>query len=119
MTRFLPSCMFPFNYLLSAGVTRDCGRQVASLSDRAPPGAVRSVAVCQNELAIVKRVRAFMETKVAPVITKYWVKDAFPFELLPAVVEFSETELPKSSSAKILKRILRERFGVNQERSVG
>ena len=37
-----------------------------------------------EELAIVKRVRTFMETKVAPVITKYWVEDAFPFELLPA-----------------------------------
>src|SRR5579863_4112006 len=40
-----------------------------------------------NELAIVKRVRAFMEAKVAPIITKYWVDDAFPFELLPAVKE--------------------------------
>src|SRR5260370_12048513 len=38
-----------------------------------------------EELATVKRVRAFMEAKVAPVITKYWVDDAFPFELLPAV----------------------------------
>src|SRR6201995_1687158 len=40
-----------------------------------------------EELATVKRVRAFMESKVAPVITDYWVKDAFPFELLPAVKE--------------------------------
>src|SRR5260370_17070864 len=40
-----------------------------------------------EELAIVRRVREFMETKVAPVITKYWVEDAFPFELLPAVKE--------------------------------
>src|SRR5712672_2199281 len=38
-----------------------------------------------EELATVKRVRAFMEAKVAPVITKYWVDDAFPFELLPAM----------------------------------
>jgi glutaryl-CoA dehydrogenase len=38
-----------------------------------------------EELAVVKRVREFMESKVAPVITKYWVEDAFPFELLPAV----------------------------------
>ena len=38
-----------------------------------------------EELAIVKRVRAFMESTVAPVITDYWVKDAFPFELLPAI----------------------------------
>jgi hypothetical protein len=40
-----------------------------------------------EELATVKRVRAFMESKVAPVITKYWVEDAFPFELVPAVKE--------------------------------
>src|SRR6476469_5241102 len=40
-----------------------------------------------EELATVKRVRAFMEAKVAPVITKSWVDDAFPFELLPAVKE--------------------------------
>src|SRR5437588_9280365 len=32
-----------------------------------------------EELAIVKRVREFMETKVA-LITDYWVKDQFPFE---------------------------------------
>src|SRR6202790_1010680 len=40
-----------------------------------------------EELATVKKVRAFMETKVAPVITKFWVDDAFPFELLPSVKE--------------------------------
>src|SRR6202142_4584361 len=40
-----------------------------------------------EELATVKKVRAFMEAKVAPVITKYWVNDAFPFELLPGVKE--------------------------------
>jgi alkylation response protein AidB-like acyl-CoA dehydrogenase len=38
-----------------------------------------------EELAIVKRVREFMETKVAPVITDYWVRDQFPFDLLPEV----------------------------------
>ena len=42
-----------------------------------------------DELAVVKQVRAFMETKVAPVITKYWVDDAFPFELLPAIKELN------------------------------
>src|SRR5207253_1472199 len=40
-----------------------------------------------EELATVKRVREFMENKVAPVITKYWCEDSFPFELLPAVKE--------------------------------
>ncbi len=38
-----------------------------------------------EELATVKKVRAFMEAKVAPVIAQFWVDDAFPFELLPGV----------------------------------
>jgi len=40
-----------------------------------------------EELAVLKQVRAFMETKVAPIITKYWIADEFPFELLPAIKE--------------------------------
>jgi len=42
-----------------------------------------------EELAIVKQVRAFMETKVAPIINKYWIEDAFPFEVLPALKELN------------------------------
>ena len=42
-----------------------------------------------EELAVVKQVRNFMETKVAPIITKYWVEDSFPFELLPAIKELN------------------------------
>jgi alkylation response protein AidB-like acyl-CoA dehydrogenase len=42
-----------------------------------------------EELAVVKQLRTFMETKVAPIITKYWVEDAFPFELLPAIQELN------------------------------
>ncbi len=38
---------------------------------------------------------------------------------VPRRIEFSETELPKSGSGKILKRILRERFWAHQERTVG
>jgi alkylation response protein AidB-like acyl-CoA dehydrogenase len=37
-----------------------------------------------EDVAVVRQVRTFMETKVAPIVTKYWVDDAFPFELLPA-----------------------------------
>jgi alkylation response protein AidB-like acyl-CoA dehydrogenase len=37
------------------------------------------------ERDILKQVRTFMETKVAPVITKYWAEDSFPFEVLPAL----------------------------------
>jgi glutaryl-CoA dehydrogenase len=42
-----------------------------------------------DEQAILKRVRAFMDTKVAPIINKYWVEDAFPFEVLPAFKELN------------------------------
>jgi acyl-CoA synthetase (AMP-forming)/AMP-acid ligase II len=38
---------------------------------------------------------------------------------IPGRVEFSDTELPKSGSGKILKRILRERFWAHEERAVG
>src|SRR2546422_11396392 len=42
-----------------------------------------------EELALLKQVRAFMETKVAPIINKYWIEDSFPFELLPAFRELN------------------------------
>src|SRR6516164_1907016 len=42
-----------------------------------------------EERAIVKKVRAYMETKVAPIINKYWVEDSFPFELLPSYKELN------------------------------
>ncbi len=42
-----------------------------------------------EELALLKQVRGFMETKVAPIINKYWIEDAFPFELLPAFKELN------------------------------
>ena len=34
---------------------------------------------------VLKRVRAFMESQVAPVINKYWAEDSFPFELVPGI----------------------------------
>lgn len=37
---------------------------------------------------------------------------------IPRRVEFSDTELPKSGSGKILKRTLRERFWAHQDRAV-
>ena len=37
---------------------------------------------------------------------------------IPRRVEFSETELPKSGSGKVLKRVLRERFWTHQQRAV-
>jgi glutaryl-CoA dehydrogenase len=40
-----------------------------------------------DEQAVLQKVRTFMESKVQPIINKYWVEDAFPFELLPAFKE--------------------------------
>src|SRR5437879_2855573 len=40
-----------------------------------------------EEKAIVKKVRTYMESKVQPIINKYWSDDAFPFELLPSFKE--------------------------------
>src|SRR6267378_6247833 len=42
-----------------------------------------------EESAIVKKVRSYMETKVQPIINKYWSEDAFPFELLPSFKELN------------------------------
>jgi len=41
----------------------------------------------EEERKVVRQVRKFMENDVAPIITKYWVEDAFPFELLPGIKE--------------------------------
>ena len=38
---------------------------------------------------------------------------------VPRHLEFSETDLPKNGSGKVLKRLLRERFWVGAVRSVG
>jgi long-chain acyl-CoA synthetase len=38
---------------------------------------------------------------------------------IPRRIEFSDTELPKSGSGKILKNVLRKSFWVRQERAVG
>ena len=40
-----------------------------------------------EERAVVSQVRTYMETKVRPIINKYWSDDAFPFELLPSFKE--------------------------------
>jgi glutaryl-CoA dehydrogenase len=40
-----------------------------------------------EEQALIKKVREYMETKVQPIINKYWVEDSFPFELLPSFKE--------------------------------
>jgi glutaryl-CoA dehydrogenase len=36
-----------------------------------------------EDQSLLRRVRTFMEQEVAPVITKYWTRAEFPFELIP------------------------------------
>src|SRR5271154_78690 len=52
-----------------------------------PDGDFYQVTECLNdaERGTLRQVRTFMEAKVAPVITKYWAEDSFPFELIPAI----------------------------------
>lgn len=40
-----------------------------------------------DEQALLGRVREFGRTQVAPIINDYWARDAFPFELIPAIRE--------------------------------
>jgi glutaryl-CoA dehydrogenase len=41
----------------------------------------------EEEHALLKQLRGFLDSKVAPIINKYWIEDSFPFELLPAFKE--------------------------------
>src|ERR1700738_1248721 len=45
-----------------------------------------------DEAAVVKKVRTYMETRVQPIINKYWSDDAFPFELLPSFKELHRVD---------------------------
>src|SRR5262249_44531172 len=56
-----------------------------------------------DEQAILKNVRDFMETKVAPIINDYWVRDAFPFELIPALKELNIGDLNVGDRSSRLK----------------
>ena len=39
----------------------------------------------EDDREILKRVRSFMESNVAPIINKYWAEDSFPFEIVPGL----------------------------------
>ena len=56
-----------------------------------------------DELAVVKKVRAYMETKVQPIINKYWSDDAFPFELLPSL-QGTGTRRPRVRGLRLRRR---------------
>src|SRR2546422_8184114 len=43
--------------------------------------------ISEEDQALLRRVRAFLEAEVAPVITEYWIREEFPHQLLPKIAE--------------------------------
>jgi len=48
----------------------------------------------EEDQALLRRVRAFMDEEVAPVINEYWVREEFPHQLLPKIAELHIMGLP-------------------------
>jgi glutaryl-CoA dehydrogenase len=55
----------------------------------------------ESERALLKRVRDFTESAIAPVIESYWSRDAFAFEIIPkmADVGIRDTTLPAATGS--------------------
>src|SRR5919205_1058253 len=51
-------------------------------------------ALLEEDRLLLKRVRSFMEDRVAPVINVYWGKAEFPFELMEGLAELRIMGLP-------------------------
>jgi glutaryl-CoA dehydrogenase len=43
--------------------------------------------VSEEDQALLRRVRDFLEAEVAPIITQYWIREEFPFQLIPKLAE--------------------------------
>ncbi len=41
--------------------------------------------VSEEDQALLRRVRAFLEVEVAPVITEYWIREEFPHQFIPGL----------------------------------
>jgi glutaryl-CoA dehydrogenase len=48
----------------------------------------------EEDQALLQRVRTFLEAEVAPVITEYWIREEFPYQLLPKLAELHIMGLP-------------------------
>ena len=59
-----------------------------------------------KERAILNKVRDFMETKVQPIINDYWLRDAFPFELIEPLKELDIGAINIGDYRPILKGLL-------------
>src|SRR6266487_4222284 len=48
----------------------------------------------EEDQDFLRRVRAFLEAEVAPVITEYWIREEFPHQLLPKMAELHIMGVP-------------------------
>src|SRR6266436_2436491 len=48
----------------------------------------------EEDQDFLRRVRAFLEAEVAPVITEYWIREEFPHQLLPKLAELHIMGVP-------------------------
>jgi glutaryl-CoA dehydrogenase len=58
--------------------------------------------VSDEDRALLDRVRAFMEERVAPVINRYWTRAEFPFELVEPWAELGVAGLPYEGRSFVL-----------------
>src|SRR5260370_35868909 len=45
--------------------------------------------LAEDELRLLHRVRKFAETEVLPIVSPYWERGEFPFELVPKLAELN------------------------------
>ena len=53
-----------------------------------------SATLSEEDQALLLRVRAFMETEVAPIINQYWIREEFPHQLVPGLAALGSAGLP-------------------------
>jgi glutaryl-CoA dehydrogenase len=63
---------------------REPARAAAAVQLPPPDGDFYLMTEClsESERATLKRIRAYMETAIAPIINKFWAEDAFPMDLV-------------------------------------
>ena len=53
-----------------------------------------SVTVSEEDQALLRRVRDFLEAEVAPIINQYWIREEFPHQLIPGLAALGVAGLP-------------------------
>src|SRR5579859_1555638 len=74
-------------------------RDMTSMTQKPPPRVNGdfyhiSATLSEQDRALLHETRVFMETKVAPIITQYWIREEFPHQLVPGLASLHITGLP-------------------------